>query len=109
MKKAVSGVLLCFSVVFILLFAGCGATMEDQLIGSWYYNSNEPYFIFYDDGTCEIEAEYGTGTWGIVNDNQLKVSNYYGETDVYAIVSIDGQKMTLDVEGAGNVDLYRGP
>ncbi len=66
------------------------------LPGSWYIDGNqEPAFILYDDGTCEIDNEYGTGTWSVVNENQLKLTNYYGETKVATINELTDDKLVL--------------
>lgn len=66
------------------------------LPGAWYIDgSQEPAFILYDDGTCEIANEYGTGTWSVVNENQLKLTNYYGETEVATINELTDEKLVL--------------
>lgn len=48
---------------FVLLLSACGTNYEKQLVGAWYReNASSPSFILYDDGTCEIDGEYGTGS-----------------------------------------------
>ena len=84
----------------------CGSqSLEDQLVGPWYLDgqpsrdrdgNNTPAFTLYDDGTCEIASEYGTGTWAVVNENQLKLTNFYGESHTATIESIDNGRLTLD-------------
>jgi hypothetical protein len=86
------------SLVFVLLMTGCsGKIKEKNLLGSWYRDGREDAsFILYDDGTCEIDGEYGTGTWSIVNDNQLKLTNFYGETETATIDSVKNGSLILE-------------
>ena len=86
MKKTTK--ILLMITFFLLLLAGCAEKInfEAQLAGKWYSEgSQEAAFILYDDGTCEISGEYGTGTWSVVNDNQLKLTNFYGETETSTV------------------------
>ena len=85
------------SLVLALLMTGCsGKIKEKNLLGSWYRDGREDAsFILYDDGTCEIDGEYGTGTWSIVNDNQLKLTNFYGETETATIDSVKNGSLIL--------------
>lgn len=88
-----------FIVMIAVLLSGCSkeADISSLLPGSWFSEgSQEAAFVLYDDGTCEIAGEYGTGTWSVVNDNQLKLTNYYGETEVAAISEITEDKLVLD-------------
>ena len=100
MKKTTK--ILLMITFFLLLLAGCAEKInfEAQLAGKWYSEgSQEAAFILYDDGTCEIYGEYGTGTWSVVNDNQLKLTNFYGETETSTVVSIENNCLTLDDGG----------
>ena len=75
----------------ILLLVGCSGkkSYEELLSASWFAKGDsEPAFTLYSDGTCEIDGEYGIGKWSIVNDNQLKLTNYYGETETAPIISV---------------------
>lgn len=77
-------------LALVLSLVGCGKSLEKQLVGSWYLEGrNKPNFILYDDGTCNIPNEYGHGTWAVVNDNQLKLTTFYGETAVMTIESLE--------------------
>lgn len=97
---------LTLALALCLGLAACGGgSLEKQLIGSWYRNgqttSNRdggkgPSFTLYSDGTCEIATEYGTGTWAVVNGNQLKLTNFYGETETATIESLENGRLTLD-------------
>lgn len=51
---------------------------ENKLLGTWYIG-DEKAVVFYSDGTCDVIYEYGLCSWAIVNDNQLKCTNIYGE------------------------------
>ena len=76
-----------------------------QMAGAWYLpGSGSASFILYDDGTCEISGEYGLGSWGVVNGNIFKLSNYYGETETAQIDYIgDGR---LEISGYGNTQTF---
>ncbi len=96
--------LLCALMIAGLL-AGCGQSLESQLAGSWYRDGLEttqrdgsqgPTFTLYSDGTCKLSNEYGTGTWAVVNEDSLKLTSYYGETDTAKITSLKGGCLTLE-------------
>lgn len=106
MKRTWFFVSVLLIVLSLLLCTSCGKkSMEDQLVGSWYVNGKTsitrdgtrgPIFTLYDDGTCKIASEYGTGTWSVVNENQVKLTNFYGESQTATIASIEDGKFTLD-------------
>lgn len=83
-----------------LLLGGCenrAAGFEKVLPGSWYaVGQSNPEFILYDDGTCEIRNEYGTGKWSVVNENQLKLTNFYGESRTLTILSAERECITFE-------------
>ena len=94
MKRTIA---LLLVIAMCLSLAACGGGYKKKLIGSWYEaGEDEPQFIFYSDGTCKIRYEYGTGSWRLLDDNQLKVTNFYGETDSAKIVSIKDGMLTLN-------------
>jgi len=65
-----------FIIILTLLLTGCTekTDFESQLVGTWYMEGNqEASFVLYDDGTCEITGEYGTGTWSVGNDTASDV------------------------------------
>lgn len=102
------------SIILILLlligcFAGCSSQnkFEEELVASWYAEGDtEPSFILYSDGSCEINNEYGTGTWTVVNDNQLKLTNFYGETQTATIVDITDGCLTLVGETGDSISYW---
>lgn len=97
-----------------------GKSYEDQLIGEWYAdpdasNVEDSIFTLYSDGTCSIWGEYGTGHWSVVNENQLKLTNIYGEIINFfdgsgrpmTIVDIKNGCMTLEApDQSMQVDFY---
>lgn len=99
MKKIVK--LTALLIVVISLLTSCsGSSSKSKMCGTWYREgSNKMSFELYDDGTCKIANEYGTGTWEIVNDNQFKLTNYYGKSEVATIVEITDNKLVI---GSGN-------
>lgn len=97
--KRVLKIWITIAMVMVLM-TGCGGNSNSKLCGAWYETGEEDAtFILYDDGTCEIAGEYGTGTWTVVNGNTLKLSNYYGETMTASIVSVTKKCLTLESEG----------
>ena len=75
MKKIWLVLMLCMT----LFLSACGKNYEKQLVGTWYREGDSSTaFTLYDDGTCEIAGEYGTGSWAVVNDDQFKLSIFYG-------------------------------
>lgn len=90
--------LLALAVLFIvLLVTKCsGGSVESKLVGTWYLEKNDSYaFTLYDDGTCKIDGEYGTGTWAVVNKDKLKLTNFYGQSEVAEIEKLTGSKLIL--------------
>lgn len=95
----------------MLLMTACAesGSLEKELAASWYYeNSADAAFTLYTDGTCVIAGEYGAGKWSIVNENQLKLSNYYGETEVATIISVEKGCLKLG-NGTNEVKLWNSP
>ena len=81
---------------------GCGQNVEKLVVGDWYLEGSDRLrFTIYDDGTVNIPTTYGTGKWSIVNKDQLKVSDFYGETFVLKVDDIDKNSMTVRQVGEG--------
>lgn len=108
------GSTLLFSAVIGM--TGCGQkskpkakTKEELLAGDWYSYYTEPALSIYDDGTYTMYGDYGTGHWSIVNEDQLKLTDFYGETHVMRLIDVDETKLTLgptdsDIAGGSNPD-----
>ncbi len=92
------GALAVVVVLIIVLFSKCASgNVEDMLVGSWYTTEYDSLaFVLYDDGTCKLDGEYGTGKWAVVNENKLKLSNFYGETVTPEIVDISNSELVLN-------------
>lgn len=106
-----------FMIILFLSLIACNSnTQTDQktssfssLPGTWYQEgSHDAAFTLYDDGTCEIAGEYGYGTWAVVNENQLKITNYYGETDVATISESTDDRLVLSNGNYTQVFLNKG-
>lgn len=99
MKKIFTKIIIC--LVGAVLIVGCGKKdLKKELAGEWYSSGRtSATFTLYDDGTCIIAGEYGTGSWDVVNENQLKLTNFYGESEVAEIVSITDGKLELSSDG----------
>jgi len=98
-------------IMTMALLAGCSkkTDISSLLPGTWYPEGSESAaFTLYDDGTCEIAREYGTGKWSVVNENQLKLENYYGEVETVPIVSIEDNCLTLGEE-SNKVQFWNSP
>ena len=72
---------------------------KKRLSGTWYDSRGNFAFTLYDDGTCEIDGEYGLGTWNVVNKDTLRLSNYLGETESGKIYSVDSKCLKLGERG----------
>ena len=71
-------------------------TTEKLIIGDWYQQwSDSLTFSIYDDGTVNVPGSYGLGKWSLVNDNQLILSDFYGETIILKIENIDADNMEV--------------
>ena len=71
-------------------------TTEKLIIGDWYQQwSDSLTFSIYDDGTVNVPDSYGLGKWSLVNDNQLILSDFYGETIILKIENIDADNMEV--------------
>ena len=72
----------------------------------WYRPGNDsPNFILYSDGTCSIGGTYGTGTWSIVNNNLLKVTDVYSSSWTKEIFSVSDTKLVLGFSD-GTEEIY---
>lgn len=92
LRAAAAAVLVCAAASL----TGCGKNVEKLVVGDWYLEGSDRLrFTIYDDGTVNIPSTYGTGKWSIVNKDQLKVSDFYGETFVLKIDDIDKNSMTV--------------
>lgn len=103
-RKMFALILLAALLLSLGTACGKGTNVEKKLEGSWYKNGHTslnrdmrdgPEYIFYSDGTCQIASEYGTCTWTIVNDGQLKLTNFYGEITTAEIGALTDEKLTL--------------
>lgn len=109
LKKFVAMMMVLCMVVGL---SGCSQSYEKALEGSWYRQGyEEPAFTFYSDGTCTSGGANGTGTWAVVNDNQLKITEPMlqgGDSAILTIESLDHGCLTLSLEGE-QVVLYDKP
>lgn len=73
-----------------VLLTGCGNSLERKIVGEWKdIDSEDRTLEFYEDGTCKILSEYGTGTYTIDSNNQLKITDYYGSAETYDYVELE--------------------
>ena len=95
----------------LLFITSCGGNLENDILGTWYETESTiapDAFVLYSDGTCEISGEYGSGTWSLVNENQLKLVNYYGEViGVYEVKDVSDDSLIMNI-GFSDVEYDRG-
>ena len=60
----------------------------------------------YDDGTCQIQGDYGQGKWSIVDEDTLKLTDFYGETRTYPITAVDDNSLELELPNGETVTYY---
>lgn len=92
MKKFLAVLFVILTIV--TLCCSCGSKpYEEAILGEWYggYES----IMFYDNGTCD--SPYG-GKWAIVNENILRFTDSWGDTENYTIKSITDDYLVLYVE-----------
>ena len=58
-------------------------------------NASGNQLTLYDDGTVTIPGSYGQGKWSLVNDDVLKISDFYGETMTLKIDDLDDQWLVV--------------
>lgn len=113
MKKSRTILAVVSAMLFVvMLFTGCGGrnSYEKQLATSWYAEGDDsPAFTLYSDGTCEIDGAYGTGKWSVVNEDQLKLTTFFGESVVITIVSIENGCLTISDGGANTAQMWNSP
>ena len=104
-KKLLISAVLILSLLVLLVGCNKSVSLKSQLVGSWYKDGKTsvnrdggrgPAFTLFDNGTCEIATEYGTGHWAVVNENQLQLTNFYGETEVSTIESVENGCLKLE-------------
>ena len=91
-------------IIILVVLAACGKkdSYEQSLASTWYFEGDSsPAFTLYSDGTCEISGEYGMGKWSIVNNNVLKLTNFYEESQTATIIEITDDSFTI--EDSGNI------
>lgn len=93
--KIISLVIFALSLIFCV--TACSSENSKELLcNSWYKEGGDkPFLTIYTDGTYEKSNEYGTGKWSVVNDNQLKLTDFYGESDIYDIESVNKDTLVL--------------
>lgn len=95
---AVCAVIVC-TVVAVCVVQNIGGRekeMKKLLANSWYRQWSESVsFTLYDDGTVSIPGDYGQGRWSLVNDDILKISDFYGETITFKIDDLDDQWLVV--------------
>ena len=105
--KNIIKILAVFTLIATLLLTACSGNIKSKMVGSWSFEEDgEPQYTLYSDGTCKIAYQYGTGTWAIVNNNQLKLTNYYGESNIAEIESVSKSEMVLSIDG-DSITLYK--
>ena len=70
------------------MLSSCGKSKEELMSGDWYLQGDDRLSLsLYDDGTCQIRGDYGQGKWSIVDEDTLKLTDFYGETRTYAEIA----------------------
>lgn len=90
MKRRLS---LTLVVVLLLLSTACSKPLVDQLPGSW--NNGLHVLTLYSDGVYEETMRYGSGSWVLLEDSVLELTDYYGNVSTYPISEISRDTLTL--------------
>lgn len=100
-KLKLSDILLAVCAVAVVVAIGSLTThgkkkTEKLVVGDWYRQWSESLtFTIYDDGTVNIPGSYGLGKWSVANEDQLILTDFYGETTILKIVGIDADNMEV--------------
>ena len=79
------------------MLSSCGKSKEELMSGDWYLQGDDRLSLsLYDDGTCQIQGDYGQGKWSIVDEDTLKLTDFYGETRTYPITAVDDNSLELE-------------
>ena len=81
------------AVLFASMIA-CSGNLEDKIPGTYDNSFSELYF--YSDGTYEDSRSYGTGKWTLLDGNNLKLTDFYGETTTYKIKDVTSEGIVLE-------------
>ena len=93
MKKfKLSIVTFCLCCLLAVLTACGSGSKESKLVGSWA--SDYRSITFYDDGTYTASFEYGTGKWTILDNGDLKLTDFYGTTTTTPY-TVDGDTLSF--------------
>lgn len=85
-------------ILLVLSLSACGSSkIENKLPGKW--DDKFHILTFYSDGTYEETMKYGTGKWTMLENNTLKLTDYYGKTRTFEIESISSDTLTLKSGG----------
>ena len=114
MKKFFYGITACLMILSLL--TACGSKPEKAIVGRWDGSevmgrtaSKWTYsYAFYENGSydrfrntegeeLETEITSGHGTWSIVDEDSIRISDYAVGPSVYDF-ELDGDKLILDGE-----------
>lgn len=99
--RIISSFMVILSLILCMTACSGGKNSAELLCNTWYKETLSPfpsrtlYLTIYNDGTYKQSGQYGTGKWSIVNDNQLKLTDYYGQSDTYTIDSVSADTLVL--------------
>lgn len=106
MKKILAAILSMITIV--TMCCSCGTKpYEEVILGEWYgesYGYVYTVFSFYDNGTCD--CRYG-GKWAIVNGNILRITDSWGDTDNFDIISLNKDYLIVKDGGGTERKYYR--
>ena len=89
------------------MLSSCGKSKEELMSGDWYLQGDDRLSLsLYDDGTCQIRGDYGQGKWSIVDEDTLKLIDFYGETRTYPITAVDDNSLELELPNGETVTYY---
>ena len=91
------------------MLSSCGKSKEELMCGDWYVQGYDTLiFSLYDDGTCQFRFRggYKQGTWSVVNEDTLKLTDFYGETTTFSIASVDDNSLELELPDGETLMYY---
>ena len=90
------GAVAAICVVAVVLTAQGKKAPEKFVLGDWYgMTGEEPAFTVYENGTVQFADDQELGTWSLVNEKRLILTNASGATATMEIVNIDEDNMEV--------------
>lgn len=94
MKKAKNRLMVLALTGLMAILVACGEK-GSELVGTWVQDDYPREMTFYEDGTYTASGQYGTGHWSVLDNGDLKCTDFYGSTGTVSY-QIKGNKLIIE-------------